>query len=83
MFTVAIYEKMFKLSYKELSKSAAVSLMSTDMNGIEMLVKLFYSIGASVIELSLGLYILATVVGAACILVFVPALRKEEHPLPN
>lgn len=76
---MAIYEKMFKLSYKELSKSAAVSLMSTDMSGIEMLVNLFYSIGASVVELSLGLYILATIVGPTCVLVFVPALCKLTH----
>ncbi len=75
MVIVAIYEKMFRLPQAELNKSAAVSLMSTDMSGVELLVSLAYTLGASIVELGLGIYILATIVGAAWILVVLPAFR--------
>lgn len=76
MLTVAIYEKMLCLSQDVLSESAAVTLMSTDLTGLERLVPLVHDIWAALVELGLGLYILARIAGVSCILFLIPGISE-------
>ncbi|KAK3181199.1 hypothetical protein K4F52_007474 [Lecanicillium sp. MT-2017a] len=70
--TVAIYDKMLRLDYATLAKSATVTLMSTDVTGIEGLTRLFHDMWAAVIELAVGLAILGHIVGTSCVLFLIP-----------
>ncbi len=74
--SAAVYDKMLRLTHDELQKSAAVTLVNTDMSNIEELVPLFHDIWASVVQLGLGIYILATLVGPACVLMLIPATSE-------
>ncbi len=70
--TMGIYHKIMHLGPEELSNSAAVTHMSTDMIGVEQSITKTHDTWASIVELSLGIYILATVIGPACILIIIP-----------
>lgn len=72
--TMGIYQKVMRLSLDELGNSAAVTHMSTDMIGVEHTVTKIHDAWASIIELALGIYILATVIGPACILIVIPTV---------
>ena len=76
MLVGAIYDKMFCLSYEVLAESSAVSLMSTDLSGLQRIVPLFHDLVASIIELGFGLAILSSMYGAAGIMLLVPSLGK-------
>ncbi|KAM4067250.1 ABC transporter [Hirsutella rhossiliensis] len=73
----AIFNKTLKLkssSADSVNESAAATLMSTDIDGIEKGLAVFHEIWASVIELALGIYALATIVGGASFLVVLPGI---------
>ncbi len=71
----AIFKKSIRMRHGDNGDdSAAVTLMSTDIDGIEGGLALFHDIWASVIELVLGVYLLATIVGGASFLVVLPGL---------
>ncbi|KAJ4165428.1 hypothetical protein LMH87_007062 [Akanthomyces muscarius] len=74
MLLAALYNKTVRLSTDELSKAAALTLMSTDVNGTQGLISLSYESWAKLIEIGLGLGILAAFVGASCIFTLVPAI---------
>ena len=76
MLTVAIYDKMLHLSHEVLAESAAITLMSTDLTGLERLIPLFHDVWAAVVELGLGLAILGRITGPSCVLFFVPGISK-------
>ena len=76
MLVGAIYDKMFCLSYEVLAESSAVSLMSTDLSGLQRIVPLFHDLVASIIELGFGLAILSSMYGAAGIMLLIPSLGK-------
>lgn len=78
MLTVAIYDKMLRLSHQVLAESAAVTLMSTDLSGLEALVPLFHDSWAAVVELGLGLTTLARIAGPSCVLFLVPGIGKYQ-----
>lgn len=69
---VAIYSKMQTLAADQLANSAALTLMSADVNGVNQALQLLHTTWASIIELALGIYVLYGYVGAACFLIFVP-----------
>jgi hypothetical protein len=81
MLVGAIYEKMFSLSYQVLAESNAVTLMSTDLNGLQRIVPLFHDLWASLAELAAGLAILGYFYGGACFLLLIPGL--SEYSLPK
>lgn len=54
--------------------SAAVTLMSTDVDGVASGLQKIHDIWASVVELGLGVYLLQRQVGAACFLVLIPTI---------
>lgn len=61
--------------------AAAVTLMSTDIDGIASGLQSTHDIWASVIELGLGVYLLERQVGVACFLILVPAVCKSMNAL--
>lgn len=73
MLVAALYHKSLRLSTDELSKSAVLTLMSTDLNSVQGLISLLYESWARFIEVGLGLGILAAFIGPACIFTLIPA----------
>lgn len=78
----AIYQKSLRISAAESDESAAVTLMTTDVAGIERLISLSYDSCAMVLEVGLGIAILAFFVGAASIFTVVTAIGKYRHVRP-
>lgn len=72
----AIFKKTLSLDSSHTKNSAAVTLMSTDIDGIARGLAVVHDIWASLVELGLGIYILVTVVGKAAFLVVMPTLGK-------
>ncbi|KND86292.1 ABC transporter C family member 8 [Tolypocladium ophioglossoides CBS 100239] len=72
-----IFAKVVDLEAATAKDSAAVTLMSTDIDGIASGLQKIHDLWASVIELSLGMYLLQRQVGAACFLILVPAVLSS------
>jgi hypothetical protein len=70
---------MFLLSHEVLAETSAVTLMSTDLNGLQRIVPLFHDLWASVVELGIGLTILGSIYGTPCLLLIVPSTSKYIH----
>lgn len=79
VLTVAIFQKVLRLSHEELQHAAATTLVTTDMANLERLVPLFHDMWASCLELGLGMYILATLIGHACFSIVIPAASKSSN----
>lgn len=73
----AIFKKTLRLNLAEAKKSAAVTLMSSDISSIEGSFTVLYDIWAGILELGVGVYLLARLVGQACFLVIIPAIGKS------
>ena len=69
-----IFTKVMDLEASKAKDSAAVTLMSTDVDGVASGLQKIHDIWASVIELGLGVYLLQRQVGTACFLVLVPTI---------
>lgn len=67
-------QKNLLLCQEEAAKSAAVTLMSTDVEGIASALPSIHEAWASVVELSVGVYLLSTIVKEASFLVMLPAI---------
>lgn len=76
----AIFDKTIKLKASDTAanKLAAMTLMSTDIDGLENGLAYFHDIWASIIELALGIYFLAMLVGGASFLVVLPGLGRDS-----
>ncbi|KAM3547048.1 hypothetical protein ARSEF1564_000089 [Beauveria bassiana] len=70
---MALYAKVQKLSMDELEKTASITLMTTDITGMQDGLAYLHSTWSSIIELGLGIYALYTFVGYACFLLFIPS----------
>jgi ATP-binding cassette subfamily C (CFTR/MRP) protein 1 len=68
-----IFSKAVDLEASVAKDTAAVTLMSTDIDGIATGLQKIHDIWAGVIELGLGVYLLEREVGAACVLILIPA----------
>lgn len=68
------YDKTMRLSFNEAKKSAGVSIMSTDVDGVESIIVNFNEIWAGLVTGGVGLYILSTKIGAASFLSILPAI---------
>lgn len=71
-----IYKKSLTLYYDEAQQEAALTLMSTDIEGIEEGLPLFHDIWASVIQFGLCIYLLIGIIGRAAVLVLLPTGGK-------
>lgn len=69
-----IYAKATDLALGTVDDSAAVTHMSTDIDSIATGITNIHEIWASVIEMGIGLYLLASQVGVACIFVAIPSI---------
>lgn len=71
-----IFKKSLALEQTNAKRFAAVTLMSTDIDGIAINLRKFHDIWANIIEFSLGTYLLTTVVGKATFVVVFPGISK-------
>ncbi|KAH6657974.1 putative ABC multidrug transporter [Truncatella angustata] len=74
MLVSAIFKQTLELDLATAKKSAAVTLMSTDVDSIEAGFVMMHDLWAGVLELGIGVFLLARYVGAAAFLVIVPAV---------
>ncbi|KAJ6783517.1 hypothetical protein PWT90_02048 [Aphanocladium album] len=70
----AIYHKTLRLGADELANAAAVTLMSTDVNGVERLITLSYESWARLLEIGSGIGILGKFIGPSCVFTLIPAI---------
>lgn len=68
-----IFTKVIDLDAVTAKESAAVTLMSTDIDGIASGLQKIHDIWASIIELAIGIYLLERQIGSACFIILVPA----------
>ena len=73
----AIFKHTLQLDHITAEKSAAVTLMSTDVDNIEAGFVMMHDLWAGVLELGIGLYLLSRYVGAAAVFTLAPALCKS------
>ncbi|OAA70037.1 Vacuolar metal resistance and drug detoxification protein [Akanthomyces lecanii RCEF 1005] len=73
MLVMALYAKVQRLSVGVLEKSAAITLLTTDIAGLQDGLGYLHSSWSSLLELGLGVYVLYTFVGYACFLLFIPS----------
>jgi hypothetical protein len=71
-----VVEKTLRINLGNDSKSAAVTLMSTDIDGIVSGLTVLHDVWAGLVELGLAVFLLATLVGGASFLVVVPAVSE-------
>lgn len=67
-----LFEKTLHLHQREATKSAAVTLMSADVDMIATAVPTIYMIFAAVLDTSLGTYLLSRFVGLSCFMSLIP-----------
>lgn len=72
----AIFKKTLALEQVHAKRFAAVTLMSTDIDGIAINLRKFFDICAGVLEVGVGTYLLTRIVGKATFLVVFPAISK-------
>jgi hypothetical protein len=78
MLVSAIFKHTLQLDLATAKESAAITLMSNDVDSIEAGFVMMHDLWAGVIELALGVFLLARYVGAAAFLVAVPAVRESS-----
>lgn len=71
-----ILEKSLAVPFSVAKHSAALTLTSTDIEGIANGVPQFHGMWSSAIEVGVGLYLLSTVINQATFLVLLPILSK-------
>lgn len=72
----AILAKPFDLAQGQDELSAAVTLMSTDIDGVVDGLPVLHEVWIYTLEFGLGLYLLSTMVRAAAFLVAIPTFGK-------
>lgn len=79
----SILDKTLRLKLTDAKKAAAMTLISADIDGIQVGLVLFHDMWASVIELAVGIYMLASLVGGASFMVAIPATSKPLSQWPS
>lgn len=69
-----IFQKTLSLDTTNLADGAPVTLMSTDIDGLERGVMFMHEIWAAPVEFGLGIYLLYREIGTPCFLVLIPIL---------
>jgi hypothetical protein len=69
-----IFNRVLTLEADAAKASAAVTLMSTDIDGIMYGLETVHEIWGSIIDLGIGIYLLSRFVGAATFLVVIPTI---------
>lgn len=71
-----IYDKVLHLSIEETSNNAAVTLMSTDIQGIAGALPMLHDLWASFIEIGIAVWLLERQIGVACVISAVTAFGE-------
>jgi len=74
-----IIRKNLSITHQEAKKSAAATLMSTDIDGLSTGIPKLQDTWACFVEIGLATYFLSTIVGKGAFLIIVPALRTWNH----
>lgn len=69
-----IFHKEHSLTESEAKRSAAVTLMSTDIDAIATSMPRFFEIPIAVIQIGFGIYVLSGFIGVSCLAIFAPLL---------
>lgn len=72
-----IFKKTLAISQSEAKDLASATLMSTDIEGISLGLRVVHDIFATIIEVGIGIYLLTTVVGKASFLIIFPTIGKR------
>jgi hypothetical protein len=76
-----IYDKTLGLQPEDLENSAAVTLMGTDIERITTNLRTVHELWASIIEISIALWLLGRQIGPACVIPLVISLCMNK-PTP-
>jgi ATP-binding cassette, subfamily C (CFTR/MRP), member 1 len=76
-FVALLFEQSMRLDLSAHGDNAAVTLMSTDLEGIAPGVEVLHEFWACFIELGIAMYLLYRQVGASFFLVAIPAVGKS------
>ncbi|OAQ99171.1 hypothetical protein LLEC1_07152 [Akanthomyces lecanii] len=71
-----MFDKSLRISQSEAKKSAAITLMSADIEGIASGLPQIYELIMTLVELGLGIYILSLFVGHSCFVVLAPLVAS-------
>ena len=71
-----IFEKTTRLGAAAASEGVAITLMSTDIDGIASGIKDLHEIWANVFELVVAVYLLQRQIGSACFLAVIPTIGE-------
>ena len=74
ILVTAILHKALKLSHTTLKKSAALTLMTADIETLTFTITTFHDLWASAFELGLAIFMLAKIIGGASFFVLIPAV---------
>ncbi|OAA57153.1 ABC transporter, transmembrane domain, type 1 [Cordyceps fumosorosea ARSEF 2679] len=74
ILVVAIYDKIQRLPSEELSKSVAVTLMTSGTTAVEQMLSLYYELWSCALQVALGIWSLNLYVGPACYLMLIPGI---------
>ncbi|OAQ99018.1 hypothetical protein LLEC1_01154 [Akanthomyces lecanii] len=74
ILVTAILHKALKLSHTTLKKSAALTLMTADIETLTFTITTFHDLWASAFELALAIFMLAKIIGGASFFVLIPAV---------
>ncbi|KAH8719595.1 ABC transporter atnG [Beauveria bassiana] len=74
VLSVALFDKMQRLSIDEKQSAAAITLMTTDVMGVEAIIALLHEVWVTCLELGFAVYILYMFVDLACFLIFIPSI---------
>lgn len=77
MLIPEVFQKTLVLDHAKASDYSAMTLMSTDIDGIVEGSRMFVEITASFIETAVGIGLLTTVTGAASFLVIIPSISMS------
>ena len=73
-----VLDKSLRLDYRKAQDLAAVSIMSTDVESIEPAIILFHDLWSGIVDISVGLYVLVTMVKQSTFLAVLPTICKSS-----
>lgn len=75
----AIYNKVQCLGLPDLGDSAAMTLMTTDVEGVKTIVSSIYTVTSASVQIGLGIWALSWFVGPVCLVVLIPGIGNLPH----
>lgn len=75
-----MYHKVLRTGSEELAKAAVITLINTDMRGIDDLVDICYESCSQILEIGLGISILTEFVGPASAFTLIPTICMCSPP---